>query len=420
MPRTIDVNDWSRKATFESFRDFDDPYFDVTAQLEVTPLVSLCDSEELSFALSSQYLALRVANEYEPFRYRLEDGEVLVYDTVHAGITELLDDERLAVLNVDYHPDFAVFRDRAEKARRDLADPPDELTRAEQSNVIHFSTLPGVSFTSISHARNGGGTDSVPKITFGKYHHSEGRLLLPVSVEAHRAVVDGRHVGRFLERLQRYFEAPAPIRVLPSGEERGRRSRAVDDGDLPAFSKELDDLLEFLQRAERLKDVVRSGYTSEGRQESVAAHTWRLCLMALLLHERFPDVDFARLVKMCLVHDLGEAIRGDVPAPEQAESGKAEQERRDLLILLEPLPDRLRDEITGLWDEYESAETPEARLAKSLDKLETLLQHTQGDNPPDFDYQFNLQYGREYTSGDPTIEALRAALDEKTRKRARE
>ncbi len=187
----------------------------------------------------------------------------------------------------------------------------------------------------------------------------------------------------------------------------------------PIASAELTGLLDFLRRAERLKDTVRSGYTSGGRQESVADHTWRLCLMALLLHDRFPDVDFARLIKICVVHDLGEAIGGDIPAPAQAEVGaKAEQERRDLLDLLAPLPARRRDEIVALWDEYEAAATPEARLAKALDKLETILQHTQGANPPDFDYRFNLGYGRRYTTGEPTIEAIRRVLDEETERRA--
>jgi 5'-deoxynucleotidase YfbR-like HD superfamily hydrolase len=190
---------------------------------------------------------------------------------------------------------------------------------------------------------------------------------------------------------------------------------------------ELAGLLDFLRAAERLKTVTRSGYTSAGERESVAEHTWRLSLMALLLAPEFPEVDFARLVKICLVHDLGEAIGGDVPAPEQARrraagasSGKAADERRDLVTLLQTLPPSLREEITALWDEYEAAESPEAKLAKALDKLETILQHTQGRNPPDFDYRFNLGYGREHTAGPPLIAAIRAVLDRATEDRARE
>ena len=190
---------------------------------------------------------------------------------------------------------------------------------------------------------------------------------------------------------------------------------------------ELAGVLDFLRASERLKATHRSAYTSEGQQESVAEHSWRLCLMALVLAPGFPGVDFARLVKICLVHDLGEAVGGDVPAPEQARRkaagvaiGKGHDERRDLLVLLHPLPSAIRDDIASLWDEYESATTPEARLAKALDKLETILQHTQGRNPSGFDYRFNLSYGRDHTNAPPLIAAVRAILDAETERLAQD
>lgn len=192
-------------------------------------------------------------------------------------------------------------------------------------------------------------------------------------------------------------------------------------------SSDLTGILAFLRSAERLKSTTRTGYTSAGEQESVAEHTWRLCLMALVLAPEFPDVDFAKLVKICIIHDLGEAINGDVPAPEQARraaagelAGKAEQERRDLLQLLAPLPARIGREIAALWDEYEAARSPEAKLAKALDKLETIMQHNQGRNPAGFDYRFNLGYGRQHTADNPLIARVRAILDEETEARARE
>ena len=192
-------------------------------------------------------------------------------------------------------------------------------------------------------------------------------------------------------------------------------------------STELAGVLDFLRAAERLKSTTRTGYTSSGQQESVAEHTWRLCLMALVLRSEFPDVDFAKLVKICIIHDLGEAIHGDVSAPEQARraaaglaTGKSDQERRDLLELLAPLPPVLRDEIAALWDEYEAAASPEAKLAKGLDKLETIMQHNQGLNPPDFDYRFNLGYGRRHTADIPLVAHVREILDRETESRARE
>ncbi|MEO7986145.1 MAG: HD domain-containing protein [Gemmatimonadales bacterium] len=184
---------------------------------------------------------------------------------------------------------------------------------------------------------------------------------------------------------------------------------------------ELDGVLTFLRNAERLKTVTRSGWTSAGEQESVAEHTWRLCLMAMVLYDGAPGIDLARLLKMCLIHDLGEAIGGDVPAPEQSAAiDKSGRERADLLQLVSSLPDATRREIIALWDTYEAAASPEARLAKGLDKLETILQHTQGDNPADFDYAFNLDYGRQYTATDPVLASLRARLDEETARLARE
>ena len=184
---------------------------------------------------------------------------------------------------------------------------------------------------------------------------------------------------------------------------------------------EIEGTLEFLREAEQLKNTVRNSWTSQGQRESVAEHTWRLCLMSLVFADSFPGVDFARLVKICIVHDLGEAIGGDIPATRQtADGGKAVQEREDLLQLLRPLPERLRREMTALWDEYEAAATPEARLAKALDKMETIMQHNQGKNPAGFDYRFNLDYGKRYTTGDPLIETIREILDRDTERRAEE
>jgi putative hydrolase of HD superfamily len=182
---------------------------------------------------------------------------------------------------------------------------------------------------------------------------------------------------------------------------------------------ELAGTLEFLRGAEQLKNMTRTSWTSAGHQETVAAHTWRLCLMSLLFAREFPEIDVARLLEICIIHDLGEAVGGDISALlQEGQPPKAEQERADLLQLAAPLPAALRNEIVGLWEEYEAAASPEAKLAKAFDKLETIMQHNQGRNPPDFDYRFNLGYGREYTAGDPLIAAVREVLDRETERRA--
>ena len=186
-------------------------------------------------------------------------------------------------------------------------------------------------------------------------------------------------------------------------------------------SSELMSILDFLRDSEKLKNTIRSAWTSDGRPESVAEHTWRLCLMSLIFENSFPDIDFSRLVKICIIHDLGEAIGGDIPAPLQASiKDKSVQERHNLLKLLESLPGPLQNSIIELWDEYELAASPEAKIAKALDKIETILQHNQGKNPEDFDYCFNLDYGKKYTGKNPLTAALRKIIDCETKLRAQE
>ena len=179
--------------------------------------------------------------------------------------------------------------------------------------------------------------------------------------------------------------------------------------------------LAFLQEAERLKSVLRSAHTATGRPESTAEHSWRLCLMAIVFERELAPLDLRKILKLCVIHDLREALHGDVPAVEQAQHpGKSAQERQDLLTLTQSLDAAQQADILALWQEYEDAATPEAQAVKALDKLETLLQHTQGQNPPDFDYAFNLQYGKRYTDAAPLFAELRALIDEETTRRLHE
>ena len=188
----------------------------------------------------------------------------------------------------------------------------------------------------------------------------------------------------------------------------------------PPLGADLQGTLEFLRAAESLKYLTRTSWTSDGQQETVAAHTWRLCLMALVLTPHFPGIDAGKLLRICLVHDLGEVISGDISAALQSSlPNKAGQERADLLQLVQPLPDGVQGEIMALWEEYEAAASPEAKLAKGLDKLETILQHNQGVMPVGFDFLFNIGYGAAYTRDHPVLSALRGVLDADTEQHAR-
>ncbi len=174
--------------------------------------------------------------------------------------------------------------------------------------------------------------------------------------------------------------------------------------------------IDFLQRAENLKNTLRSAHTSTGRQESTAEHTWRLCLMLMLFSEYFEGINAHTLLRLAIIHDLAEAICGDIPAVAQLGS-KSAIERDAMCSLCAVLPEDTQKELLFLWDEYNFASTAEAKIVKGFDKLETIMQHNQGKNPTGFDYTFNLTYGKEYTAACPLLTQIREVLDAMTKKK---
>ncbi|QAY75846.1 HD family hydrolase [Sphingosinicella sp. BN140058] len=180
----------------------------------------------------------------------------------------------------------------------------------------------------------------------------------------------------------------------------------------------LESIVCFLQSAAALKDTLRSGRTASGRQESTADHSWRLGLLAMLLADDLDGINLVRLLQLCLVHDLAEAITGDVPAPCQGPAdGRKARERAALRDLCAPLPEDLRHRVEALCEDYESCGSPESLIAKGLDKIETMLQHLIGANPAGFDYRFNLSYGRQITDRHPLLRQMRSDVDAQTRRR---
>lgn len=181
------------------------------------------------------------------------------------------------------------------------------------------------------------------------------------------------------------------------------------------MKEKTEQYLRFIREAERLKNVLRTAHTSTGRHESTAEHSWRLALLAAVLLAERSELDAHKVLLMCLVHDLGEAYEGDIPAVEQAGDGrKAAAERSAVERLTTLLPADAAARIKAVWEEYEECRTPEARWVKALDKAETIIQHNQGANPADFDYGFNLSYGAAWFEDDPLLRELRRQLDAQT------
>jgi chloramphenicol O-acetyltransferase type A len=209
MARYLDVAGWSRRELFEFFIGYTNPYFNVCTNVDVTELVALVRKRaDVRLSTALHYFSLRIANEVEPFRYRLEDQKVLIYEVVNGGTTVLLPNDSFAYAYFDYDIDF-------EKFNRDMAASVDQvrtgngrLKPTSRDDVIYHTTLPWFSFTSFAHARNKGRGDSIPRIVFGKYTSQHDRLMLPISVEVHHALMDGLHVGRFFSGLEAALAAP--------------------------------------------------------------------------------------------------------------------------------------------------------------------------------------------------------------------
>ena len=152
--------------------------------------------------------------------------------------------------------------------------------------------------------------------------------------------------------------------------------------------------LDFLHRIEKLKCNTRHSWTSSGRQESVAEHSWRLSVMAMLCADEYPDLDMNKVIKMCLIHDFGEAITGDIPSFLKTEAHEQE-ETSAVRALLSSLDAVAATELTALFRELTEGSTKEAKLCMALDKIETLISHNEADLSTwlEKEYTESLVYG---------------------------
>ena len=176
------------------------------------------------------------------------------------------------------------------------------------------------------------------------------------------------------------------------------------------------ELLQILSVAEKLKCNTRHCYTSTGRHESVAEHSWRLSLMAMLLTDEFPQADMNKVIRMCLIHDLGEAFTGDIPTFDKT---KEDEAREDAAFdsWVQTLPAFQRQEFTDLLREMAELETLEARIYKALDKMEAVIQHNESDISTwlPLEYDLQLRYGAENVAFSPWFRELKEEVDRWTR-----
>lgn len=206
MYKILDIEKWSRKDHFLFFNKFEEPFFGVTVKVDCTRAYRYSKTTGSSFFLYYLHAALKAANSIEPFRFRIKDGRVLIFEKINASPTINRENGTFGFSYLDYFDDFKEFENYAkleiEKVRNSTGLNP----AGSGDNVIHFSSLPWIDFTSLSHARSFSFPDSCPKISFGKVTESNGIKSLPISIHVLHALMDGIHVGQFIELFQKLLD----------------------------------------------------------------------------------------------------------------------------------------------------------------------------------------------------------------------
>lgn len=198
----IDLDNWPRKLTYEFFKDYDDPFFNFAANVDVTHLYRFCKQNGLAFSLTALYCSLLAANQIREFRIRLFEGRLVEFDKVEATQTILNEDETFSFCYFEMHNDVFEF-DRSGKAA--LAKYKALKTfdvEADRVDLIYYSVIPWVSFTSFKHASRMDKRNTVPRIVFGKMFDEGSTKKMPLSVEANHTIMDGVHVGKLFNRFQ--------------------------------------------------------------------------------------------------------------------------------------------------------------------------------------------------------------------------
>ncbi len=175
------------------------------------------------------------------------------------------------------------------------------------------------------------------------------------------------------------------------------------------------ELIDFLGIAEKMKCNTRHSWTSTNRKESVAEHSWRLSLIALLLEREIENVDFQKIIKMCIIHDLGEAITGDIPSfLKTKQDSKTEQ--KAITTLIEKLPEPQKTDMLTLFEEMEKRETMESKIYKALDRLEAVIQHNEApiDSWLPLEYELQQSYGWEEAQVHERLSQLRQTAKQDT------
>ena len=205
---TINQDAWKRKSTFDYFRQFELPFFNITANIEVTALKSFCDRKGYSFFLASLFFAMKAANDIDAFKQRIRGQDIIQYENVRIGSTIQYENQSFGFCYFPFLESVDEFEAEGKRLLNIALSAKDFSPKDGDDDLLHFSVIPWLHFKGLQHARRIGQEDSIPKIVYGKYQQQEESLLMPVNVEVHHALADGYHVGLFFEILQGYINKP--------------------------------------------------------------------------------------------------------------------------------------------------------------------------------------------------------------------
>jgi chloramphenicol O-acetyltransferase type A len=206
MFKEIDIEKWKRKKTFEFFQTYEDPFFNMTANMDVTKLYRFCKEKELSFSLTGLYYSQQTANEIPEFRIRLMKNKLVEFELVEATQTILQEDETFTFCYFPFAENVFEFNQTGKQSVKKYLQLNTFDVETERMDLIYYSVIPWVSFTSFKHASRFDNTQTIPRIVFGKMFKEGNSRKMPVSVEVNHMIMDGLHVGKYFNLLQNKFD----------------------------------------------------------------------------------------------------------------------------------------------------------------------------------------------------------------------
>lgn len=205
----LDIENWKRKKHFEFFKKFEYPHFNICTNIDITNTFRYSQKNKMSLFRTVLYSVMKCCNEMEEFRYRIKDDKIIIHDVVHPGVASIAEEDVYTNFIIQYKPSLIEFLTEYEKAAEQAKG---EIVVGEKQkgkdDLIFISSLPWVSFTSVTNPMRSGYEDSTPRIIYGKQFKQDGKIMMPFSVQVNHCLMDGIHVSKYFYKLTEVLSNP--------------------------------------------------------------------------------------------------------------------------------------------------------------------------------------------------------------------